>query len=236
MPQRYASQVADLINATIGLGGCECLAAPRALCKLAGAMKHCILSTRLVLAAVLAAGLPGAICWGQTTHPPAKPAPAAKPQTPSSPSESVDNHLGDSQGWSAYADPDRSGKICYLVGRPVKSEPHAVKRGDVYVYVTHRSAEHSYNVVSFNAGYAYKEGSDAELIVDNTKFDLFTNRDTAWARDGETEKQIVDAMVKGRQATLKGTSSHGTTTIDTYSLAGFSQVLVLIDKACGLKR
>ena len=187
---------------------------------------------------MLATGFPGANSWAQAPHPAVKPAPATKPQTPSAtpPSESTDNHLGDSQGWSAYADPDRSGKVCFLVGRPVKSEPHTAKRGDVYVYVTHRSAEHSYNVVSFNAGYPYKEGSDAELSIDGTKFDLFTNRDTAWARDGETEKAIVETMVKGRQATLKGTSSRGTTTVDTYSLAGFSQVLVLIDKACGLKR
>jgi Invasion associated locus B (IalB) protein len=197
-----------------------------------------ILPITLALGAALTVSLPPAVARAQATHPHVSPAPAAKPQAPASPaqSEPADNHLGDSQGWSAYADPDRSGKICYLVGRPVKSEPHAVKRGDVYMYVTHRSAEHTYNVVSFNAGYTFKEGSDAELTIDNTRFDLFTNKDTAWARDAETEKAIVDAMVKGRQATIKGTSARGTTTTDTYALAGFSQVLVLIDKACGLKR
>ena len=194
----------------------------------------------LMLGAMLGAEASGLPARAQATHPPAQPAPAAKPQPPSPPAPPTaapeDNHLGDAQGWSAYAEAERGGKICYLVGRPVKSEPHALKRGDVYVYVTHRSAEHTYNVVSFNAGYAYKEGSDAELTIDGTQFDLFTNQDTAWARDGETEKSIVEAMVKGRQATLKGTSARGTNTIDTYSLAGFSEVLVLIDKACGLKR
>lgn len=197
-----------------------------------------ILSIALALGAALTVGLPPAFAWAQAPSSHAKPAPSAKPQAPAGPaqSEPPDNHLGDAQGWSAYADPDRNGKICYLVGRPVKSEPRPVKRGDVYMYVTHRSTEHTYNVVSFNAGYQFKEGSDAELTIDNTRFELFTNKDTAWARDAETEKAIVEAMVKGRQATIKGTSARGTTTVDTYALAGFSQVLVLIDQACGLKR
>jgi len=205
-------------------------------------MKFRILSTLFALSAALCAVLPSKVSLAQATHPapaPAKPSPnpqSPSPPAPGQPAEPADNHLGDAQGWSAFADPEKGGKICYVVGRPVKSEPHAAKRGDVYVYVTHRSAEHSFNVVSFNAGYAFKEGSDVELSIDGEKFDLFTNKDTAWARDSDTEKAIVEAMVKGRQAVVKGTSARGTNTSDTYALAGFSQVLTLIDKACGLKR
>jgi len=160
--------------------------------------------------------------------------PAAKPTAPA-PADNT-NHLGDAKGWSAFAGPDRGGKACYVVGRPVKSEPTKVKRGDVYVYVTHRSADKSFNVVSFTAGYSFKDGSDVDLSIDGQGFDLFTNKDTAWARDSATEKAIIDAMIKGRQAVVKGTSARGTATTDTYSLAGFGQVLTLIDKACGYKR
>jgi hypothetical protein len=203
-------------------------------------MKPRILSTLLAFGAVFSVVLASSASLAQTTQPAPAPArPGAKPQAPPTaapPAAPADNHLGDAEGWSAFADPDKSGKICYVVGRPVKSEPRTAKRGDVYVYVTHRSAEHSYNVVSFNAGYPYKDGSDVELAVDAQKFELFTSKDTAWARDSDTEKAIVEAMMKGRQAVIKGTSARGTVTIDTYALAGFSQVLGLIDKACGLKR
>jgi hypothetical protein len=145
-------------------------------------------------------------------------------------------HLGDAQGWSAFAETDRNVKACYLVGRPLKSEPESVKRGDLYVYVTHRPAEKALNVVSFAAGYPYKDGSDAELAVDSRKFTLFTSKESAWSRDAATDKAVVDAMAKAKQAVLKGTSARGTVTTDTYDLDGFAAMLAQIDKACGVKR
>ncbi|HTZ80991.1 MAG TPA: invasion associated locus B family protein [Stellaceae bacterium] len=162
----------------------------------------------------------------------AQPSGAAKPKA----AESKTEHLGDAQNWSAYVDTLKSGKVCYLVGHPVKSEPANLKRGDIMIYVTHRPAEKTFNVVSFMPGYPYKDGSDAEFTVEKTKFDLFTSKESAWARDAATEKAIVEAMVKGKDATLKGTSARGTTTTDTFSLAGFTQALGMIDKACGVKR
>jgi len=91
-------------------------------------------------------------------------------------------------------------------------------------------------VVSFVAGYGFKDGSAAELDVGGKKFNLFTKDDTAWARDAATDKAIVDAMLKGKQAVIKGGSARGTATTDTYTLAGFPQVLAEIDKACKVKR
>ena len=144
--------------------------------------------------------------------------------------------LGGAQGWDAYSDTEKGHKICYLVGEPSKSEPAGAKRNKVYVSVTHRPAEKITNEVSFNAGYLFKDGSDAELMVDSRKFTLFTNKDSAWARDPATDKAVVEALAKGKQAVLKGTSARGTETTDTYSLAGLSQALGQIDKTCGVKR
>ena len=47
---------------------------------------------------------------------------------------------------------------------------------------------------------------------------------------------VVEALAKGKQAVIKGTSARGTATIDTYALSGFTQALAQIDKACGVKR
>lgn len=162
----------------------------------------------------------------------AQPAGTAKPPAAGAKAE----HLGDAQGWSAFAETDKNAKACYLVGRPVKSEPENLKRGDVYVYVTHRPAEKALNVVSFAAGYPYKDATDAELTVDTRKFALFTNKESAWSRDAATDKAVVEAMAKAKQAVLKGTSARGTATSDTYDLDGFSAMLSQIDKACGVKR
>ena len=163
----------------------------------------------------------------------AQPSATAKPPAANGPKA---EHLGDAQGWSAFAETDKNAKACYVVGRPVKSEPESVKRGDLYVYVTHRPAEKALNVVSFAAGYPYKDGSDAELAVDTRKFTLFTSKESAWSRDAATDKAVVEAMAKAKQATLKGTSARGTVTTDTYDLDGFAAMLAQIDKACGVKR
>jgi len=166
-------------------------------------------------------------------------APTAKPDTQSKPpslSTTKAERLGEAQGWSAFADTDKNAKACYLVGRPVKSEPENLKRGEVYVYVTHRPAEKAYNVVSFAAGYPYKDATDAELTVDSHKFALFTSKESAWSRDAATDKAVVEAMAKAKEAVLKGTSARGTATTDTYALDGFAAMLAQIDMACGVKR
>jgi hypothetical protein len=173
------------------------------------------------------------------TPPAAAPAPQAAPapKPPPAPNGSAKSeHLGDAQGWSAFAETDKNAKACYVVGRPLKTEPDNLKRGDVYVYVTHRPAEKTFNVVSFAVGYPYKDATDAELTVDTHKFALFTSKESAWSRDAATDKAVVDAMAKAKLAVLKGTSTRGTNTTDTYSLDGFGSMLAQIDKACGVKR
>ena len=165
-------------------------------------------------------------------------APKSEAKSPAKPVQQKEGvtRLGGAQGWDAYSDIEKGHKICYLVGEPSKSEPANAKRSKIYASVTHRPADKISNEVSFNAGYLFKEGSDAELTVDSRKFTLFTNKDAAWARDPATDKAVVEALAKGKQAVLKGVSARGTDTTDTYSLAGLGQALSQIDKSCGVKR
>jgi hypothetical protein len=144
--------------------------------------------------------------------------------------------LGGGQGWDAYSDTEKGHKICYVLGTPSKSEPGDAKRAKVFASITHRPAEKVTDEVSFNAGYLFKDGSEAELLVDGRKFTLFTNKDGAWARGAQGDKAVVSALAKGKQAVIKGVSVRGTQTTDSYSLAGLSQALGQIDKACGVKR
>ena len=102
--------------------------------------------------------------------------------------------------------------------------------------VTHRPAEHIANVVSFVEGYPLKAGADVALEVDDKRFDMFTNDDSAWARTADLDRTIVSALVTGKTATVKGTPNAGKPTTDTYSLAGFKKALALIDEACGISR
>jgi hypothetical protein len=154
---------------------------------------------------------------------------------PSSPAVASER-LGTAEGWTAYVYKEKSGPVCYLAGGPQKSEPANAKRKPPTTMVTHRPEEKVANVVSFVEGYPLKEGSDTSLDIGGTKFDLFTKGDSAWARTGDLDKAIVEAMAKGKQAIVKGIPQKGQPTTDTYSLAGFAQALAMIDKACGVKR
>jgi invasion protein IalB len=155
--------------------------------------------------------------------------------TPSSPAAAT-QRLGASEGWTAYAYKEKSGQVCYLTGEPKQSEPKNTQRKTPRAMVTHRPDEKVANVVSFAAGLALKEGSDSALDIGGTKFDLFTKGDSAWARTAELDKAIVEAMTKGKQAVVKNTPQKGQPVTDTYSLAGFTQALAMIDKACNIKR
>jgi hypothetical protein len=92
------------------------------------------------------------------------------------------------------------------------------------------------NVVNFDVGYPFKEGSTAELSIDGKKYSMFTNKDAAWDSDAAADRTVAEALAKGHEAALKGVTQHGTVTTDVYSLDGFSAALTAIDKACNVKR
>jgi hypothetical protein len=146
------------------------------------------------------------------------------------------HEIGGGEGWIAYTYNDKGGKVCYLVGKPSKSAPAKLTRRRVDAMITHRPGENATNVVSFEAGYPFKEGTEVELTIGGKKFSLFTDKDTAWAPDAATDKAVTEALAKAKRAVVKGTSSRGTATVDIYTLGGLPQALAAIDKTCNVSR
>lgn len=140
--------------------------------------------------------------------------------------------IGSFDDWQAVTFEEGDNKGCYITSKPTKEEGDYTQRGRVYVLVTHRPADQSFDVVSFVAGYAYEDGGEVTVAIDQTEFELFTSADSAWAPDTATDQQLVGAMKKGNQMVVKGTSSRGTLTTDTYSLSGFSSAYDAIAEAC----
>lgn len=140
--------------------------------------------------------------------------------------------LGEYGDWMAYYYRDGSGPVCYMASTPKKDEGKYSKRGDIYVVVTHRPNEKSYNVVNINAGYTYQAASETVLKIGAQTFKMFTNGDKAWAFNEKDDKAIVEAMKRGSRMIVDGTSSKGTKTKDTYSLNGFSSAYKAISSKC----
>lgn len=137
--------------------------------------------------------------------------------------------------WAAYSFRENGGTVCYMASQPKKSEGAYKKRGQVFALVTHRPAENTKNVFSFISGYTYKSGASVTLSVDGKDYTLFTNKDMAWAKDAETDNKIAESLRKGSKIVVKGVSSRGTKTVDTFSLKGSGAAHEAIGKACNVK-
>ncbi len=142
--------------------------------------------------------------------------------------------VGDFGDWSAFKFSEDSGLACYMSSEPTKAAGNYTKRGEVFAIVTHRPAEKRIGEVSIIAGYTYKKDSKVKVAIGKQNFDLFTQEDGAWALDTTADEKLVQAMKKGNRMVVKGTSSRGTLTTDTYSLIGFTKAYRAIGKACGL--
>lgn len=143
--------------------------------------------------------------------------------------------INTTKDWSALTFMEDGNRVCYMTSQPKKAEGNYTRRGDIHVLVTHRPAMNSTGVVSFVAGYSYKEGSEVTVKIGNKTFNLFTDNDTAWARTDEVDRALVQAIQKGSKMIVTGYSRRGTRTVDTYSLSGSSAAFQAISKACGVR-
>lgn len=140
--------------------------------------------------------------------------------------------------WTAFTDREDGKPLCYIGSAPKKAEGAYTSRGATYVLVSIRPAETSNGVVTVEAGYSYKADSKVNVDIDGTKYELYTrNRDNdkkgdAWAVGDNGDKALIAAMKAGTSMVVKGTSSRGTLTTDTYSLSGFTAAYNAIDQAC----
>lgn len=136
--------------------------------------------------------------------------------------------------WNVFHSTDKGAKICFMAAKPEKSEGKYTKRGDVYAQVTHRPGEKTKNTFSYMTGYSFKPKSEVTVTVDGRSFTLFTHGETAWAPDQGTDDALAAAIQKGSKMVVKGTSSRGNLTTDSFSLKGSGDAYAAISKECGV--
>ena len=149
--------------------------------------------------------------------------------------EGASKQIDKFEKWSAHLLTEKKSRVCFVYGEPNKKLGKYKKRGAVFVQITHRPRENVTDEVGFTAGYSYKKDSDAVVDIDGKKFTLFTHKDGAWATNTKADSALVKAMMKGRRMIVRGTSTRGTKTVDTYSLLGFTRAYQAIGKACKKK-
>jgi Invasion associated locus B (IalB) protein len=210
-----------------------------------------ILGLPLLLAAAVAFALPAA---AQQTAPAAaatpkpknspKPKPESKPAPTAAPAESAPEPpavagvqpslLGVFGDWGAYAASPGGKKVCFALAKPAKSEtaPPNRPRDAAYLFVSSRPAEKVKDEVSIIIGYGFKANTDATLELGGASYAMYTQADGAWIKNAAEEVKLVEAMRKGGDLTVKGTSARGTGTTDMFSLKGLAQALDKVGEEC----
>jgi hypothetical protein len=208
------------------------LAAPPAVRTLAAALGVC-----LALAAANAAAK-------ETKPSDKKDAPAAKPALVAT--------YGD---WSVFQSQTGKARICYALAQPKDRAPADLKRDPGYAFISERPAEGVRNEVSFIMGFdvggappaadAKDDSKDKKkdkkkpsepivptAVIGDATFDLLPKGADLWVKNAAKESDLIAEMRKGSKLVIKAASKKGNVTVDTYSLAGFSQAIDRALKDC----
>jgi len=174
-----------------------------------------------------------------TPAPAAKPAaakPAAKPEPAATAAAGgvEPTLIGQYGTWGAYTAAPNGKKVCFALAKPSssKTNPPNRPRDPAYAFVSTRPAEKVVNEVSIMIGYALKPGSESSLEVGGASYAMYTQGDGLWIKNAAEEEQMVNAMRKSADVTVKGMSAKGTETTDIFSLKGLSQALDRLAQDC----
>jgi hypothetical protein len=142
--------------------------------------------------------------------------------------------IGQFGTWGAYTATPNGKKVCFALAKPSssKTNPPNRPRDPSYVFISTRPAEKVANEVSVMIGYGLKPGSEGSVEIGGSRFAMYTQGDGLWIKNAAEEERLVDALRRGSDAVVKGTSAKGTESIDTFPLKGLSQALDKLAQEC----
>jgi hypothetical protein len=161
-----------------------------------------------------------------------KPAAAAPAASTAAAPAGAPVSIGTFNAWTAWTAKDSTGLICYVSSEPNSSLPKGVNRDPIHFLVVDRKGLGTRNEVQTLIGYTIKKGSKPSASVDGKTYPMIPDGSGAWLASAADEPGFVAAMKAGKWLVVKGTSTRGTETTDTYSLAGATAALDAANKAC----
>ena len=143
--------------------------------------------------------------------PAAAAAPAAKPPAP--------KPIGAFDDWQAATYDEGGQTVCYAVPK--------IPGREAILTVTHRVGMR--DAVSISAGFEYAQGAEVDVAADKAKFQFYTAKRSAFARDGHAAIAAFEAV---KQVTAKSPHPQKKEVLDTFSAKGLTGAYGAINKAC----
>jgi len=134
--------------------------------------------------------------------------------------------------WGVYTSGKDKQKVCYALSQPKDRMPKGLNRDPAYVFISNRPGDGARNEFSIIMGYPLKLNGAATAAVGNASFSMLAKDKSAWLKNAAEESQLLDAMRKGKDLIVKGTSAKGNETTDRYSLSGLGQAIERAQKEC----
>ncbi len=152
----------------------------------------------------------------------AQPKPAAKPAA-----APVPKPIGAFEEWQAATYDEGGQTVCYAFTKARGSSQKISGRGEVILTVTQRVSMR--DAVSISAGFEYAANASVDVQSDKGKFEFFTAKRSAFARDG---RAVIAALAASKLVTARSPHPQKKDVTDTFAVKGFSKAYDAINKAC----
>ncbi|MEQ9506655.1 MAG: invasion associated locus B family protein [Hyphomonas sp.] len=139
--------------------------------------------------------------------------------------------VGRFKDWAVYTDTVGGDLICYAATEALTKSPSRANHGSVWYYVTSWKSGKAKNQPSIKVGFDFKDGSSPKAKVGRSAWTLFPAGPEAFAEDAD-DPAIVEALRKGANLVVEGTSARGTSVSYKFSLSGSATAIEKAEDAC----
>jgi hypothetical protein len=131
--------------------------------------------------------------------------------------------MGTHKDWETYVINSDTGKVCFAQSKPVLQSPKNSLR-EARLFISFRPGEKITNEISVTAGYEFNNKNSVIAQSGKNKYKLDLVQDGfAWMTGTKLEIKMIKTMKKGSRIMITGNTQNGSSTIDHYSLLGFTK-------------
>ena len=131
--------------------------------------------------------------------------------------------MGTHKDWETYVINSDTGKVCFAQSKPVLQSPKNSSR-EARLFISFRPGEKITNEISVTAGYEFNNKNSVIAQSGKNKYKLDLVQDGfAWMTGTKLEIKMIKTMKRGSRIMIMGNTQNGSSTIDHYSLLGFTK-------------
>ena len=131
--------------------------------------------------------------------------------------------MGTHKDWETYVVNSDSGKVCFTQSKPILQSPKKNPR-EARLFISFRPGEKITNEISVTAGYEFNNKNSVVAQSGKNKYKLDLIQDGfAWMTSTKLEIKMIKTMKRGSRIMVSGNTQNGSSTIDHYSLLGFTK-------------